>query len=103
MRKFRTALDLTQGDIAAKLGVTPGAYSKIERGDTDPSVGRLQQLAAIFKVNITDFFTDQPAQNRVDDPELKELRNRLNALTKEVLQIKKGLAQRRPAKSKRKK
>jgi transcriptional regulator with XRE-family HTH domain len=66
IRKFREAKDLNQAQMAAKLKITASAYSKIERGVTDPSVGRLEQIAAILKIHIKDFFTDRQPSRRTD-------------------------------------
>ncbi len=49
--------------MAAELSITPSAYSKIERGVTDPSIGRLGQIAKILEVDITYFF-EEPTQNQ---------------------------------------
>ena len=56
IRKIRESKDFTQENMADELGITFGAYSKIERGETDPNTSRLEQIAAILKVNVTDFF-----------------------------------------------
>ena len=60
IRKIREAKDFNQQDIADKLAITAGAYAKIERGETDPSITRLEQLANILKVDIQSFLSDKP-------------------------------------------
>lgn len=47
--------------MAAELEITAGAYAKIERGETDPSITRLLQIADILKVDIISFLQDTPA------------------------------------------
>lgn len=42
----------SQEDMAEKLAMSPGGYAKIERGESQLSVPRLEQLAAIFKVDM---------------------------------------------------
>jgi transcriptional regulator with XRE-family HTH domain len=63
IRKLREAKDLNQAQMADKLNIKASAYSKIERGTTDPSVGRLEQIAGIFKIHIKDFLlTHRPCR-----------------------------------------
>ena len=99
IRKLRVARDFNQGQMAEKLSITPSAYSKIERGTTDPSVGRLEQIAAILQVNIADFFTDVQKQTPAGPSGLEELTHKLNALTREVAQLKKTVSQLTTSKS----
>ncbi|HMG67749.1 MAG TPA: helix-turn-helix transcriptional regulator, partial [Chitinophagaceae bacterium] len=87
IKKLREARDFSRGQVAQELGITPGAYYKIERGETDPSVGRLEQIAAILKVNITDFFTDPQVQVTVDPSILQGFENRFNSITREVAEL----------------
>lgn len=59
IRAARVKNKLTQEDVAIKLKVTPSAYTKIERGETDPSATRLFELANIFKVDIVTLLKDE--------------------------------------------
>ena len=92
IRKLRQARDFNQGQVAEKLGITASAYSKIEAGTTDPSVGRLEQIAGIFKVNVTDFFTDPQVQSPADPGVLQGLEYKLNFIIREVEDLKKEIA-----------
>jgi len=60
IRRIRVNQDLSQQDIAEQLGITPGAYAKIERGETDPQASRLVELAKILKVDVSAFLKDKP-------------------------------------------
>ncbi|WP_274585047.1 helix-turn-helix transcriptional regulator [Neisseria leonii] len=44
----------SQEDMAEKLAMSAGGYAKIERGETQLSLPRLEQLAAVFKVDMWD-------------------------------------------------
>jgi len=46
--RIRRYLILTQENIALEIGITPEAYSKIERGKTRVTEERLRQISAIF-------------------------------------------------------
>ena len=56
--------------MGAELCITPGAYAKIERGETDPSATRLLQIADILKVDVSIFFHDNHLRplSRVEQP-----------------------------------
>lgn len=63
IRRLRTSRGYTQDYVAAELGMTGSAYAKIERGETDPPVSRLMDIAAVFKINISELFTNQEAED----------------------------------------
>ena len=52
IRKIRELKDLTQEDVARELGCSQNAYSKIERGQTDPKFSKLKRIAKIFNVEL---------------------------------------------------
>jgi len=56
IRKIRNAKDYSQEYVSMQLGITMSAYSKIERGITDPSLSRMIQIAAILEFELADFF-----------------------------------------------
>lgn len=52
----RDARDLSQGDLAAEVGVTRQTINSIERGRYDPSLELAFELAAFFDCDIEDIF-----------------------------------------------
>ena len=62
IRKLRESKDYSQENMAGELGISTSAYSKIERGVTDPSIGRITEIAKILEVNITYFFKNKSIQ-----------------------------------------
>jgi transcriptional regulator with XRE-family HTH domain len=52
IRSLRTLKELSQENVAEMLGISITAYSKIERGETDVQLSRLNQIAQVFKVSI---------------------------------------------------
>lgn len=66
IKKRRVEKRLTQGDVAVDLGITSGAYSKIESGPTTISVKKLGEIAAILEVDITYFF-ESYTSNKIED------------------------------------
>ncbi|WP_373740925.1 helix-turn-helix domain-containing protein [Neisseria sp.] len=54
IRLMRELHKWSQEDMAEKLEMSAGGYAKIERGETQLNIPRLEQLAAIFKVDMWD-------------------------------------------------
>ena len=54
IRLMRELNKWSQEDMAEKLSMSAGGYAKIERGDVQLNIHRLQQIAAIFNVNMWD-------------------------------------------------
>lgn len=80
--------------MADELGITAGAYSKIETGKTDPSIGRIGKIAEILGVEVMYFFHDQHITTKTEDPnksygfatkaDVEELISIINSLKKDV-------------------
>lgn len=54
IRSLRQEKDWSQKDMAEKLHMSVNGYSKIERGETEPNLSRLQQIADILGVQLND-------------------------------------------------
>ncbi|MFM2268051.1 MAG: hypothetical protein RL757_1492, partial [Bacteroidota bacterium] len=54
IKKVREFKDLTQEYVAQQLNISQVAYSKMERGETEISMSKLEQISKIFEVSITD-------------------------------------------------
>lgn len=54
IRLMRELHKWSQEDMAEKLAMSAGGYAKIERGETQLNIPRLEQLAAIFQVDMWD-------------------------------------------------
>ena len=72
--------------MADKLGITAGAYAKIERGETDPSISRLFEIAEVLKVDIISLIQDKPSKIPGD------VQTQISALIKDVSTLKKEMA-----------
>lgn len=51
---LRTLKGWTQEEIAEKLKMSPNGYGNIERGDSEITLSRLEQLANIFSVELSE-------------------------------------------------
>lgn len=60
IRKLRESKDYTQENMAAELGITAGAYAKIERGETDAAFTRLIHIAEILEIPISNLLSGSP-------------------------------------------
>lgn len=57
--KLRKAQNLTQDDMAEKLGISKNGYGKIERGQSALSLERLAQIAQILGVDMVDIMKNK--------------------------------------------
>jgi putative transcriptional regulator len=56
IKVFRAMHDLTQEELAGKLGVTRQTIVSLEIGRYDPSIGLAFRIARLFNVKIEDVF-----------------------------------------------
>lgn len=48
----------SQEEMAQKLNMSKNGYAKIERGETSASLGRLEQVAAVFGIGLCELLAD---------------------------------------------
>lgn len=58
IRKLRLSAQLSQNDLAARMGVTQGAVSQWETGESNPQVSALPELARALGCSIDDLYDD---------------------------------------------
>jgi len=63
IRILRMQSKMSQGQLAAKIGLTQAVMSRIEGGKRQPSINELQQISNIFNVPPAFFFSDAQANN----------------------------------------
>lgn len=56
LREKRKEIGLTQDDVAEKVGINRATLSKLERGETNPSVKLAQKLGAALDFDWTRFY-----------------------------------------------
>ena len=61
--QMRKLSQLTQEDIAEKLGVTRQSVAKWESGESIPDLDKCKQLAEIFGVSLDDLANYEPEEN----------------------------------------
>ncbi len=98
IRKLRLEKGISQENVADELGITHSSYSKIERGETDPNLTRLIEIAKILGVPVTDLFIDEVASS-VKEPkegygesDLEKLNQTLQKLLSEIHHLRTDLS-----------
>ncbi len=62
------ARNLTLAELAARVGLTSGMLSKMERGQADPSLGTLRRIAQVFDVPLFHLFLESRRTEHVVHP-----------------------------------
>ncbi len=73
LRMRRLTLDMSQEQLAVRLGVTFQQVQKYEKGHNRIGAGRLQQFAEILQVPVSFFFEDFAAPGATQAPSSSEL------------------------------
>lgn len=60
VRRLREEQGLTQEELARRVGVSPPAVSKWERGLAFPSMGKVVKLAEVFGVTVNEVVSGKP-------------------------------------------
>jgi transcriptional regulator with XRE-family HTH domain len=56
VKRYRKQMELTVTELAARAGLSPGMLSKIENGNTSPSLATLRALSKALNVPVTALF-----------------------------------------------
>jgi transcriptional regulator with XRE-family HTH domain len=64
LREMRSRHGLTLTEVAARIGVSATHMSRLERGQRQPSIGVLRQLAAVYQVGIGELVGENAAAER---------------------------------------
>jgi len=68
VKDARAALEMTQGELAEKIGISVNAVSSYEKGIKTPRASTMEKLAAVLQVSIT-FLTDDTCEDPLKDIE----------------------------------
>lgn len=52
LKKTRKKAELTQAEVAEKAGITTNYYARIERGEVNPTVDVVDNIAKALKMNL---------------------------------------------------
>lgn len=66
LKVTRKECNLTQDEVAQKLGVTRATYSRYELGQREPNLNAIRELASIFNVSVN-FLINTNKYNKDDE------------------------------------
>lgn len=91
IRILRAANGLTQSNVASEIKITASAFAKIERGESDISISRIEAIANVFDlsaselINQADLIYKTNANSLAKNySELEHIKNEINRLNKMV-------------------
>ncbi len=58
LRQLREEKEWSQEDMAERMDMSPSGYAKIERGDTQLKLEKLEQIAQIFKIDVVELMAN---------------------------------------------
>jgi transcriptional regulator with XRE-family HTH domain len=61
LRMVRAERGLSQENVAALLGISATGYANIERGETEPTLARIEEIAKVLKVEVGDLLPVPPS------------------------------------------
>lgn len=67
--ELRQTAGLTQLELAKAVGTSPMVISRLERGESIPSIGRMAEIAAALDVPIADLFEFAAPRKQLDEKE----------------------------------
>ncbi len=56
IKNIRKAKNLSQQEVAQRIGIDRAQYSRVETGKSEPTITSLLKIAKALEVDITDFF-----------------------------------------------
>ncbi len=99
--------------MAAELGITAGAYAKIERGETDASFTRLVNIAEILGIALSGLLGEQQIVSKMEEPagsygfaskaEIEKLSQLIKSISHKIEKLETEMASIRKGKSKQSK
>ena len=93
IRRMREDNKWSQQIIAEQLNISIPAYSKIETGVTDVNLSRLEQIAQLFKTDLTGLFSDDKFIQPAVSTEYAKLEKDLLNAEKEIIYLQRKVIQ----------
>ncbi len=93
IRRMREDNKWSQQIIAEQLNISIPAYSKIETGVTDVNLSRLEQIAQLFRTDLSSLFSDDKTIPPVISTEYAKLEKDLLNAEKEIIYLQRKVIQ----------
>ncbi|MCA4899317.1 MAG: helix-turn-helix transcriptional regulator [Cytophagales bacterium] len=68
IRVLRLLKNYTQENVAEELGISGSAYAKIERGESDISISRIEQIGKVYGLNASQLISMTDSIQKTDIP-----------------------------------
>lgn len=62
IKKFRELADISRKEMAAHLELSLSAYSKIERGETDLTISKIEKIAQVLNIELSQLMNFDASQ-----------------------------------------
>jgi transcriptional regulator with XRE-family HTH domain len=62
IKKFRELADISRKEMAAQLDLSLSAYSKIERGETDLTISKLEKISKVLGIDLAQLLSFDSSQ-----------------------------------------
>ena len=85
LAKLRDSLNLSQSEIAKRLGMARTTYAGYENGSREPDLKTLNKLAEFFGVNLNWLITGSDYKMTEEDEQLLRIFNDLNERDQEYM------------------
>lgn len=66
IRVLRLLKNYTQENVAEELGISGSAYAKIERGESDISISRIEQIGKVYGLNASQLISMTDSIQKTD-------------------------------------
>ncbi|MFM8849917.1 MAG: helix-turn-helix domain-containing protein [Cytophagales bacterium] len=84
IRILRAAKGLTQSNVASEIKITASAFAKIERGESDISISRIEAIANVFGLNASQLINQADLLYKPNATSLSKNYNELERIQNEV-------------------
>jgi possible transcriptional regulator len=92
IRELREQNNWTQEQMADKLGITRNGYAKIERGESMPNLERLNDIATLFGVQVTELLDNKNFICQISENYSNNYYNSDQSLVSEIEKLKLALS-----------
>lgn len=103
LRVLRATKNLSQENLAGELKLSVAAYSNLERGKTEFTIGRIMQIARIFKIDWKELIDAAIQGNDQKKNPLYHLEEEVKQLREEMSAIRNSINKTTPRPYKKKK
>jgi len=87
LREVRAAKGISQRDVALALGISDVSYGAWERGQAEPSIGKLEKLCGMFGVSADSLLGLEPFRKPVGAIELKAKSKKAKSALEELFAL----------------